>query len=148
MWDLIVSVPDHCLSFYFSEYFQSISDPNDRFYQADEDVLFFNERYLKGEIQIMFDELNVTTSLEKIRNGIKQLRNGPSAVPDLMLKEFLKHGSNVLLFCLHNLFNKIFEIGYFPENWSKGHKVPIFKKGDEDKLSNLLSIVAELFREY
>ena len=33
----------------FSEYFKSINDPNDRFYQADEDVLFFNERYLKGE---------------------------------------------------------------------------------------------------
>ena len=27
----------------FSEYFQAISDPNDRFYQPDEDILYFNE---------------------------------------------------------------------------------------------------------
>ena len=134
----------------FTEYFRSINDPNDRFYQADEDVLFFNERYLRGEIQIMFDELNVTISLEEIRKGIKQLRNGASAGPDLMLNEFLKHGSNGLLIYLHHLFNKIFEIGYFPENWSEGHIVPIFKKGDKDEVSNyrgitLLSIVGKLF---
>ena len=33
----------------FSEYFKSINDPNDRFYQAGEDVLFFNEQYLKRQ---------------------------------------------------------------------------------------------------
>ena len=40
----------------FSEYFQAVNNPNDRFYQADEDVLDFNERYMQGEFQVMFDE--------------------------------------------------------------------------------------------
>ena len=51
----------------FSEYFQAIDDPNDRFYQADEDVLYFNERYMQGELQIMFDELNLPITITKTR---------------------------------------------------------------------------------
>ena len=120
----------------FSEYFKSINDPNDRFYQADEDVLFFNERYLKGEIQIMFEELNVPITVEEIRKCIKELKNGASAGPDLILNEFLKRGTNGLLQYLLNLYNKLFEIGYFPENWSEGYIVPIFKKGDKEEASN------------
>ena len=38
----------------FSEHFQKLNGPNDRFYQADEDILFFNEQYMRGEIQTMF----------------------------------------------------------------------------------------------
>lgn len=30
----------------FVNYFKSVNDPEGRFYQADEDVIFFNERYL------------------------------------------------------------------------------------------------------
>ena len=81
----------------FSEYFKSINDPNDRFYQADEDVLFLNEQYLKGEIQVMFEELNVPITVEEIRKDLKHLKNGASAGPALNLNEFLKHGKNGLL---------------------------------------------------
>ncbi|MCG8046921.1 MAG: reverse transcriptase family protein [Candidatus Thiodiazotropha taylori] len=134
----------------FSEYFQAINDPNDRFYQADEDILYFNERYVKGELQVMFDELNVPISIEEIKSSIKQLKNGASAGPDLLLNEFLKNGSNVMLNYLFNLFNKIFEIGYFPENWAEGFIIPVFKKGDKNDVSNyrgitLLSTVSKLF---
>ena len=34
----------------FADYFKAINDPNDRFFQPDEDVLLFNERYLKGQL--------------------------------------------------------------------------------------------------
>ena len=42
----------------FSLYFQAISDPNDIFYQPDEDILYFNEIYMQGELQVMFEQLN------------------------------------------------------------------------------------------
>ena len=71
----------------FSSYF---SDPNDRFYQPDEDILYFNERYVQGELQVMFEELQLSISLEEIKDGVRQLRNGASAGPDLFLNEFLK----------------------------------------------------------
>ena len=41
-------------------------------------------------------------------------------------------------------------MGYFPENWSEGFIVPIFKKGDINEVSNyrgitLLSTLGKLF---
>ena len=134
----------------FSEYFQAISDPNDRFYQADEDILYFNERYMQGELQVMFEELNLLISVEEIMKGVGQLRNGASAGPDLFLNEFLKNGTTGLITYLHNLFNKVFEMGYFPERWAEGHIIPIFKKGDKNEASNyrgitLLSTIGKLF---
>ena len=78
----------------FAEYFQAVNDPNDIFYQPDEDVLYFNERYAQGEIQVMFEELNLPISFEEIKKGVSQLRNGASAGPDVFLNEFLKKGTN------------------------------------------------------
>ena len=51
---------------------------------------------------------------------------------------------------IHCLFNKIYETGYFPEQWTEGHIIPIFKKGDKNEASNyqgitLLSIISKLF---
>ena len=57
----------------FSEYFQSISDPNDRFYQPDEDTLYFNEIYMQGELQVMFEELNLPILFEEIKKGVWRL---------------------------------------------------------------------------
>ena len=41
---------------HFADRFKAINDPRDRFFQIDDDSLFFNERYARGEFQIMFDE--------------------------------------------------------------------------------------------
>ena len=57
----------------FDNYFKSINNPEDPFFQADEDVLYFNERFLNSEIQIMFDELNCTITSDEIKKAIKQL---------------------------------------------------------------------------
>ena len=67
-----------------------------------------------------------------------------------MLNEFLKFGTNGLISYLQNLYNKMFEIGYFPESWSEGYIIPILKKGDKEEPSNyrgitLLSTVGKLF---
>ena len=98
----------------------------------------------------MFEELNLPISFEEIKKGVSQLRNGASAGPDLFLNEFLKKGTNGLLSYIHDLFNKLYEIGYFPESWTEGHIIPIFKKGDKNEASNyrgitLLSIIGKLF---
>ena len=85
---------------------------------------------MRGEFQVMFDELNVPITLDEIKRALKQLRNGASGGPDLYINELFKNGSDVLLNYIHTLFNKVFEVGYFPEIWSEGFKAPIFKKGD------------------
>ena len=38
----------------------------------------------------MFEELNIPISYSEILLAVKQLRNGASAGPDLLLNEFLK----------------------------------------------------------
>ena len=47
----------------FSEYFKAINNPEDPFFQPDEDIIYFNERFLNSEIQVMFDELNVPLNI-------------------------------------------------------------------------------------
>ena len=54
------------------EYFQAVNNPDDHFYQADEDILQFNERYLNDEMDIMLLELDLPITLEEIQNGIKR----------------------------------------------------------------------------
>ena len=71
----------------FSEYFQAINNPSDHFYQANEDIIFSNERYLMVN---MFVELNVEISYDEIKKAVKQLRNGASAGPDLYKMCFSK----------------------------------------------------------
>lgn len=81
-----------------------------------------------GELQVIFDELNLAISTSEIKVAFKQLRNGASAGPDLFLNEFFKNGSDSLICYLQNLFNKIFEVGYFPENGLKASSYLFSKK--------------------
>ena len=68
----------------------------------------------------MFQELAVRISLSEIRKSIRLLKNGKSNGPDLSLNEFIIYGNDDLLQYLHGLFNKIFDIGYFPDSWGEG----------------------------
>ena len=48
------------------------------------------------------------------------------------------------------LFNKLFENGHFPEMWSEGFIVPLYKKGSKNDVNNyrgitLLSTFGKLF---
>ena len=55
----------------FAVYFKAINDLGDSFFfffQIDEDIMFFNERYVRREFQIMFDELNSENTKDWITN--------------------------------------------------------------------------------
>ena len=67
----------------FAECFDAINNASDHFYQADKDIMYFNERYINGGYQVMLEELNVEISYLEIKKVVKQLRNGASAGPDL-----------------------------------------------------------------
>lgn len=134
----------------FTEYFKAINNPDNAFFQPDEEVIYFNERFLNSEIQVMFSELDIEITREEILQSIKQLKNGKSGGPDQLLNEFFIHGQHVLLPCLHILFNKLLTLGYFPSSWAEGHIVPLHKKGDVNNVNNyrgitLLSVLGKLF---
>ena len=98
----------------------------------------------------MFEELYFEITNQELLKSIKQLRNNSSGGPDLLLNEFFKNGSNVLLPYLHKLFNSCLTRGHFPDSWSEGHIVPFFKSGDSSDPVNyrgvtLLSALGKLF---
>ncbi|MCG7867658.1 MAG: reverse transcriptase family protein, partial [Candidatus Thiodiazotropha taylori] len=85
-----------------------------------------------------------------IIKSINQLKTNKSGGPDKIINEFLIHGRNVLVPTLCNLFNKIYEYGYFPEAWSEGYIIPLHKKGSINEVENyrgitLLSTLGKLF---
>ena len=134
----------------FETYFRAVSDPDDHLFTPDEDVLHFNERYLQNEFTIMFEELNSKISNSEILTAIKQLKTNKSAGPDLLLNEFFIQGQDILLPLFYSLFNKVFDIGYFPSQWSEGYIIPLHKKGNVENVQNyrgitLLSTLGKLF---
>ena len=98
----------------------------------------------------MFDELNFEISYLEIFKACRELSINKSGGPDFVLNEFFKYGINETVFYLCNLFNTIFEKGYFPTKWTEGFIVPLHKKGDINKVENyrgitLLSTLGKLF---
>ena len=76
-----------------------------------------------------------------------QLKNNKS---DLYLNEFFINGVDVLVTYILPLFNKIYELGYFPTNWAEGYVIPLHKKGGINDVNNyrgitLLSTLGKLF---
>ena len=83
----------------FAEYFKSNNNSDSVFFQPDEDILYFQQRFLDSEIQVIFSELDVEITQEEIIKSIRQLKNGKSGGPDKLLNEFFTHGQHVLLPC-------------------------------------------------
>jgi len=105
----------------FQTYFKSVNYPESIFDQPDDDGLYFNDRYLNGELDIMFTELNLPFTTEELFKACKNLNIGKSAGSDYLLNDFFfKYGSccNTFINVLSCLFNKRFDLRYFPTDWT------------------------------
>ena len=58
----------------FTEYFKAINNPESRFFQADDDIINFNQYIVDGEMKIMFSELDLPFTKEDV------LRTGENIV--------------------------------------------------------------------
>jgi len=112
----------------FEEYFKAVNKNEDPFFQVDEDIVHFNERFVRDEFQVMFHELDTDVSLDENNKSIKQLKLSKSTGPDNYLNEYFIHGNTVLIPYLQSLFSVIFKTGYISETWSAGYIVPLHKK--------------------
>ena len=94
--------------------------------------------------------LNESISEEEVIVAIRKLKNGKaSGIDDISAEMLKKGGKNVQLF-LTKLFNEIFEQGIYPQEWSKAIIIPIYKKGDPEKVDNyrgvsLLSAISKCY---
>jgi len=64
-----------------------------------------------------FDDLNN----EEMVNVIEQPKTGNSSAEDMVINEFFIYGKYILFCNLHIIFNHIFNLGCFPENWTDGY---------------------------
>ena len=98
----------------------------------------------------MFQELNLPIHIVEVEKAIRELNINKSAGPDMYLNDFFINGKNVLVPYLLKLFNKLFDIEYFPESWSEGYVIPLHKKGSMNNENNYrgitrLSTLGKLF---
>ena len=123
----------------FEQYFKSINDPESVFFQPDEDVIYFNN-VVQNEVQIMFNELNVPFTDNEIKIACNELNNDRSGGSDFVSNEMFKYGFDIIGKYIVTLFNKIFNLGYFPPAWTEGYIVPLFKNGDQNNPGNYRGI--------
>ena len=73
------------------------------FFQPDEDIVYFNDRYLDGELNIMFNELEIPFSDLEVKKACANLNPGKSAGNDYMINEFCQCETFVdMLFVFNN----------------------------------------------
>jgi ribonuclease HI/endonuclease/exonuclease/phosphatase family metal-dependent hydrolase len=97
-------------------------------------------------------KLHENITKEELEHAITMLKRSKAAGIDNIPNEILMHGGDSMLKSLLILFNMILKIKDSPNKWKLGLIVPIFKRGQIDKLNpnnyrpiTLLSCVGKLF---
>ena len=85
-------------------------------------------------------EFSEPITMQKIRSGIKSIKNNTSVGSDCISNEMLKHSSSSMLHAICKLFNLIYESGHYPSDWSESFIKPLFKSGFINNLSNFRGI--------
>ena len=96
------------------------------------------------------EELDQPFTVSEIAQGISSMKHNRSPGYDNILNECLLYCNDKILCITTCIFNHLFHLTTFPECWSKGMIVPVYKKGDTDVPSNyrpitLLSAISKLF---
>ena len=81
---------------------------------------------------------------------MKSLKQGKACGSDNLLNEYFLEAGDILLSHIIELFNALLDSGCFPDTWSEGIIVSLFKKGDENDVNNfrgvtLVSCLSKLF---
>ena len=79
-------------------------------------------------------------SEEEIRTCISRLKNHKASGVDNIINEYIKATKDIPMPVYTRVFNIIFMNGIFPDVWSKGIIIPIYKKGDKTNPDNYRGI--------
>ena len=71
----------------FKEYFCGLLNPNDVFYEADDDIRHFLFNYSDERLGQIFGIMDADISMEEMEKAISQLKNGKSGIEDLLSNE-------------------------------------------------------------
>ena len=110
---------------------------------------FCENNDLSGDDSI-FEELDTTITGSEVQACINNFKCDKSSRSDNILNEYFLDAGDILLSHLTELFNLFLDSGHFPESWSDGIIIPLFKKGDRTDVKNfqgitLVSCLSKLF---
>ena len=88
----------------------------------------------------VYEDLDRLISTEEVKSAIKSLKNSKSPGEDNILNEYFIEAGDILISHITDIFNGIFNTGVFPESWSKGIIVPVYKKVDPTLADNYRAI--------
>jgi hypothetical protein len=86
------------------------------------------------------DTLDKEFTCEEIEESIKRLKMKKASGLDSISNEMLKAGKETLKPYICKLFNNIIKSECYPNIWSKGYIVPIYKKGEMEDPANYRGI--------
>ena len=72
-------------------------------------------------------ELDKSISLSEIQRAVSKLKNNKAPGIDLICNEMIKSSQNILGPCLLKLFNACLSSGTYPECWTDGYILPLYK---------------------
>lgn len=101
---------------------------------------YFNNVLKSIDVPDGVDILDKPITINEVSKACFKLKNNKSSGHDGILNEMLKYGQFALLPALNKLFNSILSSGIYPESWSKGIVIPIFKQGDRHDPGNYRGI--------
>ena len=98
-----------------------------------------------NNIDIDMDEIeeivfNAPITEEEILKSVRALKTSKAAGFDNLPPGIFKHGIDIILPLVTRLFNRLFDLGEFPEDWGFSYIVPIHKKGDKNCVENYRGI--------
>ena len=128
----------------FANYFKELSNT------SNSNVNILNEEFDEVDHNISIDELDKPFDIDEISRVIISLKRNKSSGFDNIPADFFIDARDFIVPYLVHLFNKIFDNGVYPELWTKGMIVPIYKKGDKNNVANyrgitLINSMAKIF---
>ncbi|XP_052820056.1 uncharacterized protein LOC128245877 [Mya arenaria] len=131
----------------FQEYFQTLSDGLNGFSNPEAEQ--FSKRPSDPSDPI-YEELDNDITPAEVTKAIQSLKRAKAGSQDGLINEYFIEAGDIVLGHLTDLFNLILNSGFFPDSWMESIIVPVYKKGDEDQVTNfrgitLMSSMAKLF---
>ena len=118
----------------FYEYFNKLSNDITVLANDEADQLYSSHDFSGDDAT--FPELDQPIPVSEITEAVKTLKTCKATSNDYLLNEYFIDGIDILSSHLCDLFNSILNSGYFPDQWSEGIIVPVYKKGDVSNIEN------------
>ena len=123
----------------FYDYFSNLADDITNVHVPEAEIFCENSDFNSSFCN--FDELDQPITLHEVEYVIHNLNRNKAMGCDCLINEYFMESRGESIFShLVDLFNIIFNSGYFPDQWSEGIIIPLPKKNYPDDVNNYRGI--------